>query len=70
MEPSLLCDHLCLGACDLGLFGGKPYEWNCRECIAAGENNPNYAAILRRAHEATHPPSQAPVSGCCDPITT
>lgn len=68
MEPSNLCEYFCLGVCELGLFGGRPYERNCRACMAAGENNTEYAAKLFKARETTHPPNRPPVSGCCDPV--
>lgn len=53
--------------CSLGLHGGKPKEGNCRECVKAGENNPEYAKRLFDASAITHPPDRPKVSGCCDP---
>lgn len=69
MEPSFWCEHFLLGLCEIGLFGGRPYERNCRACIAAGENNPAYAIKLKQAREQSHPSTKPPVSGCCDPVT-
>lgn len=68
MEPSNWCEHFCLGICELGLFGGRPLEGNCRACLAAGENTHEYADQLQAARAISHPPTAAPVSGCCDPI--
>lgn len=62
----MICDHQQQDGCKLGLFGGKPLPGNCRECIRAGENNPEYAARLFASREKTHPSGVRKVSGCCD----
>jgi hypothetical protein len=54
------------GSCDLGFFGGKPLLGNCRACIEAEENTPEFAAILKERLERSHPPTARRVSGCCD----
>lgn len=59
------CEHYQNG-CRLGLHGGKPLPGNCRACMAAGENNEEYAAKLFAAFERSHPPGVRKVSGCCD----
>ena len=37
------CQYLTNNVCALGLFSGKPRASNCIGCIAAGENNTEYA---------------------------
>lgn len=59
------CPHYSAG-CLLKLHGGQPLPGNCRACIAAGENNPDYAAALFARFERSHPPDRPRVSGCCD----
>jgi hypothetical protein len=39
------CEHYQNG-CNLALHGGKPLLGNCLACIAAGENNKDYADRL------------------------
>ncbi len=52
--------------CALGLYGGKPWLGNCQQCLAKGQNNPEYAKELFEKAERTHPSSRPRVSGCCD----
>jgi len=54
--------------CALGLYGGAPYLGNCLACVSRQENTPAFAARLEARATLSHPPDQAPVSGCCDPI--
>jgi hypothetical protein len=56
---SSLCEFFADGRCILGYHKGKPFERNCRACIAAGENNrehanrlPTFAAQIRSATSA------------------
>jgi len=55
--------------CSVGLYGGKPWIGNCRACIQAGENNPEFAASLTDRAARSHPANRAKVSGCCDSAT-
>jgi hypothetical protein len=59
------CEHYENG-CKLGLHGGKPLAGNCEACLAAHENNQEYATALFAAYERSHPPNVLKVSGCCD----
>lgn len=56
------------GLCAIGLFGGKPWAGNCRDCIAKGNNNEAFAAKLRETRRRSHPDGVDRISGCCDPI--
>ena len=37
------CKFYTDGKCELGYHNGKPHAGNCRACIAAGENNKEFA---------------------------
>jgi hypothetical protein len=52
--------------CAIGLYGGKPYVGNCRSCISAGENTPEFAASLTDRAARSHPANRQKISGCCD----
>jgi hypothetical protein len=53
-------------ACGLELYGGKPSHGTCAQCMARGENTPEFAAQLAERSERSHPATAARVSGCCD----
>ena len=52
--------------CALGLYGGRPWIGNCKECIERNQNNPQHAAELAARAERSHPSTAKRVSGCCD----
>jgi len=52
--------------CAMGLRGGQPYIGECINCMARGENTPEFAAQLAERSERSHPATAARVSGCCD----
>ena len=52
--------------CGLGLYGGRPSHGTCAQCMANGENTPEFAAQLAERSERSHPATAARVSGCCD----
>jgi hypothetical protein len=54
------------GKCALGLYGGKPWLGNCRDCQKAGENTPEFAAELFARGAKSHPGDRQKISGCCD----
>ena len=55
-----------LGKCALGLYGGFPRAVDCRSCIKAGENTPEFASELFARADKVHPTAVQKISGCCD----
>jgi len=56
--PSESCQFYANASCTLGLHESKPTEGNCRACMAAGENNEQYAkGILEKRKQAFANPS-------------
>jgi hypothetical protein len=55
-----------INRCALGLYGGKPSRGVCGRCIAAGENNADFAADLLARAQRSHPAARPRLSGCCD----
>lgn len=53
-------------ACALGMHGGSPWPKACLDCLAAGQNTPEYAAELAARRARSHPEDVPPVQGCCD----
>jgi len=67
----MTCPHITTSAkeynaCGLGLYGGKPSHGTCAQCMAKGENTPEFAQALSSRFEQSHPSSQRKISGCCD----
>jgi hypothetical protein len=52
--------------CSLGLYGGKPSNGTCQNCIKRGENNESFARDLFAAANRSHPAKIQRISGCCD----
>ena len=60
------CEFFQSAKCALGYHGGQPHAGNCRACVKAGENTPEFAAALAARAELAHPSTARRVSGCCD----
>jgi len=52
--------------CAIGIYGGRPFVGNCAACMAAGENNQEFADALNSRAETSHPSIGRMISGCCD----
>lgn len=52
--------------CKLNFYGGQVTDGMCRKCIAANENNEDYARSLFLREQKSHPHGVKRISGCCD----
>ena len=53
-------------SCALGLYGGRPSQGTCQQCMALGQNNEDFARDLFARADRSHPANRPRISGCCD----